>query len=123
MALAKGPIDNVIPTPCPLDPAVRCAPGANVAGQCCRVVPAGRSQSFSVIRLDHGQWDITTEEIGVVFRLRCGFGAVKVVDARESDYHVLPREPIIFRSLQSAMSWCTDELMAPSTSEPPATGR
>lgn len=67
--------------------------------------------SFGVVYRNLEHWDIiTTEERA--FRIRGEPGAVVVHDERE-DGPPFPREPLRFKSVQTALLWIADEMMVP----------
>lgn len=70
------------------------------------------TEGFSVIRRNHGHWDIVTKEKGRLFRLRGGPGEWWVSDERaeKPPYH-RPINDVVFRDQSAAMAWVCSELM------------
>ena len=98
---------------CPSNPHIQCyIPSPTPEGGCCKIIPPGQHVNFSVVYRNPGHWDITTV-YGRAFRIRGEPGAVKVADERVDDTRPHPRGWLLFKTVGTALAWCTDELMYP----------
>lgn len=67
-------------------------------------------QGFSVIRRNYGHWDIVRQSEGLLFRLRGGPGAWRVLDERGRNPEGNPALPV-FKEQSAAMAFICAELM------------
>lgn len=95
---------------CPRDGAIQCIVPGPVDGGCCKVIPKGHPINFSVSHRNTGHWDVTTRW-GRAFRIRGEPRDVVVFDERVDDDRPFPRDPLRFKSINTALAWCADELM------------
>ncbi len=64
---------------------------------------------FSVGYRNPGHWDIYVDR-GRAFRIRGEPGRVVVMDERKDTARPFPRDNVEFRSVQTALIWCAEEL-------------